>query len=98
MKCRLKINGFETILIQKENLLESLNEAKIPISQSCGGSGTCGTCRFFLKGSNPDGISRTEIEIEMAEARGFTCEERLACQIEIPLDVLQQFEIEIPED
>jgi hypothetical protein len=33
----------------------------------------------------------------MAEARGFSTEERLACQIEVSLSILQRFEVEIPE-
>ena len=97
MKCCIKINGVETVLSRGETLLEILNQAKIPISQSCGGSGSCGTCRLYLRGSSPDHLPRTEIEVEMAEARGFSTEERLACQIEVSLSILQRFEVEIPE-
>ena len=97
MKWNLKINGVERTLNQRATLLESLNDAKIPVSQSCGGSGTCGTCRVYLRGSSAEHLSRSEVEIEMAEARGFSVDERLACQIEVPLLILQKFEIEVPE-
>jgi ferredoxin len=97
MKCRLKINGENILLVQRENLLESLNEAQVPIHQSCGGSGTCGTCRFILKGAPSGRLSRSEAESELAEARGFLESEKLACQFEGALRELQDFEIEIPE-
>lgn len=97
MKCRLKINGEDILLVQRENLLESLNEARVPIYQSCGGSGTCGTCRFIVKGAPLGRFSRSEAESELAESRGFLECEKLACQFEGPLHELQDFEIEIPE-
>lgn len=74
-----------------ENLLNILNANNLSISQSCGGNATCTTCRvLILKGLENCG-SRTEIEAERAEERGFAVNERLACQTQ----VLGDIEIEI---
>lgn len=63
-----------------ETILEALVREKIEINHSCGGMGTCGTCRIILI-KNEDKISfPTELEIDMAIDRGFLENERLACQ------------------
>lgn len=64
-----------------QTILELLNANKIEIDQSCGGSGTCGTCRVFLESPTLTQHPRNEIELEMAEMRDFNALERLACQI-----------------
>jgi ferredoxin, 2Fe-2S len=67
----------------KQNLLELLNANKVGISQSCGGFGTCTTCRFFVQKNLAAFDKRSEIETERAEERSFSEIERLACQCEI---------------
>jgi 2Fe-2S ferredoxin len=65
----------------ESSLLEDLLKAKIEIDHSCGGMGSCGTCRIFVdnyEGKIPDA---NEIEQEMIISRGFSENERLACQI-----------------
>lgn len=63
-----------------ETILEALLREKIEINHSCGGMGTCGTCRIILI-KNIDKISPpTELELDMAIDRGFLENERLACQ------------------
>lgn len=65
------------------NLLDLLNSRDVFIEQSCGGSGTCTTCRVFvLAGDNAFG-PRSETESERAQERSFDQNERLACQTEI---------------
>lgn len=64
-------------------ILDILNAHKVNISQSCGGSGTCTTCKIeILKGqenvSQPSGF-----ELEIYQERGFDTNQRLACQTEI---------------
>jgi ferredoxin, 2Fe-2S len=60
-------------------LLEVLLEIPVAIDHSCGGNGTCGTCR--VQACSPKGLSeRSEIETEMAADRGMQPDERLACQ------------------
>jgi len=61
----------------EENVLLLALRNRIPIATSCGGSGSCGTCRVFVKCGQPRG----EVEQAMAEDRDFKDDERLACQI-----------------
>ena len=76
------------------SVLEVALKNKIEISHSCGGMGSCTTCRVILE-SDPDLASpRTDLESEIAESRGFVDRERLSCQLE-PRDGLV---IRIPPD
>jgi ferredoxin len=70
-----------------ENLLDTLNANKVSISQSCGGNGTCTTCRVFVLQGIENCSSRTELEMERAQERGFAEGERLSCQTELKGDV-----------
>lgn len=63
-----------------ENILESALKAGIDISHSCGGMGTCGTCRIIIREGLDLLPRRNELEQEMASDRNFSPEERLACQ------------------
>ena len=77
-------SGVEPTLKIKDDqtVLDVILAHKIPIATSCGGMGTCGTCRIEVL-EEPDGLSaRNEIEEEFARDRGFKDNERLACQIE----------------
>jgi 2Fe-2S ferredoxin len=82
----VKQNSDEQIFIQftdQTNVLDLLNATKISIEQSCGGSGTCTTCRIFVM-KNLEALSpRTDIEQERALERRFSDNERLACQCQI---------------
>lgn len=63
-----------------DTILEALLDARIELNHSCGGMGTCGTCRVFVeKGLEKLGL-RNEPETEIANDRQFTENERLACQ------------------
>lgn len=75
-----------------ENLLDLLNANKVSIGQSCGGFGSCTTCRVVVTSGLQACASRTEIEKERADERGFAENERLACQVELIGSVV----IEIP--
>lgn len=69
------------------SILDSALRAGLSINHSCGGNGTCGTCRVWVvKGLEKMG-PRGEIEKEIAEDRGFAPQERLCCQ-NPPLDGL----------
>jgi 2Fe-2S ferredoxin len=65
----------------ERNLLDLAVRNKVPIGHSCGGGGSCGTCRVIVV----EGLDRLEVrgdvEQAMADDRGFAPQERLACQI-----------------
>lgn len=74
-------------------VLDLLNANNVGISQSCGGYGTCTTCRF-LTIKNPQAFSaRTDLEQERAEERNFRANERLSCQTEISQSAEIQIQI-----
>lgn len=83
----------------EETILEVALKAHININHSCGGMGTCGTCRVLVLKGNEFLVPRNEIEAEMAEGRGFAPNERLACQTapvaEIEVEVLSKKQINI---
>jgi 2Fe-2S ferredoxin len=65
---------------QNQTLLEAALAADVDIGHSCGGNGTCGTCRVRVIQGLELFSPRNEIEAELAEERGFTLSERLCCQ------------------
>jgi ferredoxin, 2Fe-2S len=68
---------------EQRSILEILVDNKIEIDHSCGGNGTCGTCRIILIGP-PKALSLVNsIELEMSQDRNFSPNERLACQTHI---------------
>lgn len=76
-------------------LLEALQAAGIPVSSSCGGNGTCGTCRVLIQASDAKTLPpRNDLEEEMNRDRRFPENERLSCQWEVQ----QNLTILIPSD
>lgn len=63
-----------------ETLLETALRTGIEIPHSCGGNGTCGTCRVLIQVGLNKMPLRNEIEAEMANDRKFEANERLCCQ------------------
>lgn len=76
------------------NVLEVALKHKIKISHSCGGMGSCTTCRVFVESSLTDLSARTDLELEITESRGFAANERLSCQLEPCPGLI----VRIPED
>ncbi len=73
----------ENILVeasQEDTLLEAALRAGIDISHSCGGNGTCGTCRVWVHEGLDLMQPRNDVEQEMADDRSFSPQERLCCQ------------------
>ena len=64
----------------RKTLLEVFNQNRVKISQSCGGMGTCGTCRIVVHEGLEKLVQKNEIEEEVSESRGWEKNERLACQ------------------
>ena len=69
------------VVAQEDSLLELALKNDIGIAHSCGGMGTCGTCRVKIQSPLADIAERNAIEQEMATDRAFRPEERLACQL-----------------
>lgn len=63
-----------------QSVLDVALRAGIEIDHTCGGHGTCGTCLVRVVEGLEKLAPRNEIELEMAEDRGFQADERLACQ------------------
>ena len=81
--CEIKIFP-EDIIVQASHtltVLENLLNLKLQIDHSCGGSGTCGTCRVLIL----DGLDRlpspNEVEKDFIQERQLGKEERLSCQL-----------------
>ena len=72
---------------QKSILLGALLENRVQISHSCGGNGTCGTCRVFVTNPLAELPDRSELEEDFAKDRGYLKNERLACQLELSSDI-----------
>ena len=82
-KFKIFIENSEQIVFVSQglSLLAGLLKNKIEINHSCGGNGTCGTCLVKVTSDLKDEPARNEFELEMAKDRGFSPEERLACQV-----------------
>lgn len=75
-----------------ETLLDLAIRMKLPLQHSCGGMGTCGTCRVIVREGLNQLSSPGEVECEIIKDRGFGASERLACQNEPQDDLV----VEIP--
>jgi len=65
---------------QGQTILDALLENEIEIDHSCGGMGSCGTCRIFVQKGLEQFEARNEVEQEIADDRQFSENERLSCQ------------------
>ncbi|MAV90007.1 MAG: hypothetical protein CL676_01210 [Bdellovibrionaceae bacterium] len=68
-------------IIEGSSVLETALRNKIPLAHSCGGMGSCTTCRVFVEKSVENLNPRTEVEEDIIEGRGFAHNERLSCQL-----------------
>ncbi len=66
---------------QDDSVLNVALRHGIPLSHSCGGMGSCTTCRVIIEHSPQALPARTEMEQDIADMRGFEDKERLACQL-----------------
>jgi len=63
------------------SVLEVALKHGIPLDHSCGGMGSCTTCRVLVEVSAHPLPPRNDLEQEIADMRGFQDHERLACQL-----------------
>jgi 2Fe-2S ferredoxin len=66
---------------KEASVLEVALKNGVEINHSCGGMGSCTTCRVLIVKSEAALPERGELEQEIADMRGFRKEERLACQL-----------------
>lgn len=66
--------------VESDTVLEALLHSEIPIDHSCGGMGSCSTCRVVVLSDLTEISDRTIPEQEIAQDRGFDKTERLSCQ------------------
>jgi ferredoxin len=76
---RLKLKAGKT-------LLEIAVDNSVELPHSCGGMGSCGTCRIRLEVRSGPCPPRGDLEAEMALERGYRDDERLSCQIDIHIE------------
>ena len=55
---------------------------RLGLPTSCGGMGTCGTCRVLVESDLSKIPALNQVEQEIAADRGFKKNERLGCQLE----------------
>ncbi len=65
----------------ESSVLEVALKNGIEISHSCGGMGSCTTCRVIVEKSPHPLPERSELEQDIADMRGFEPQERLSCQL-----------------
>lgn len=63
-----------------KTILDAILDDGLEIDHSCGGMGTCGTCRVFIEKGLEKLAPRNEPESEIAGDRQFAENERLSCQ------------------
>ena len=79
-------------IFEGETILETALRNRVEIEHSCGGMGSCGTCRVFVEKGLENFDARNEVEKEIADDRQFLPGERLACQN----IVFQGLEVKVP--
>lgn len=87
-KTVFRVNTHLVEASQGESILEACLRAGVAVEHSCGGMGSCGTCRVFVTQGLDTLDARNELESEMAVDRDFPAHERLSCQT-IPVDGLR---------
>ncbi len=65
---------------QSETILQNLLNAGVIIDHSCGGNGTCGTCRIKIENNLCQMSPPNEVEADLRSELPFDENERLACQ------------------
>ena len=75
------------------SILEVALAHDVGLNHSCGGMGSCTTCRIFVTKGSEKLSPPEDVEAEHAHLRGYKANERLACQT-LAVDGL---EIEIPK-
>jgi 2Fe-2S ferredoxin len=86
MPAKITKNGQLLVATNEESLLELCINNKVSLDHSCGGMATCGTCLIQINSGLEQIEPRNELENEMAQAKSFLTNERLACQLSLSCD------------
>ncbi len=73
-------------ILSNETILSALNANNIGIDQSCGGHGTCTTCRFERISDSKTFSDANELEIEISIEKKMEKNLRLSCQTYVVQD------------
>lgn len=65
----------------EDSVLEVALRNDVNLSHSCGGMGSCTTCRVIVVRVEGELPPRNEMEQDVSDMYGFRQEERLACQL-----------------
>lgn len=80
-KIRFEPSGREFPVKNESSVLEVALNNDLDLPHSCGGMGSCTTCRVIVVHTPHPLPEREAMEAEIAEMRGFSDQERLACQL-----------------
>lgn len=72
--------GTQAAAKDDETLLDVARRVSAPLGNSCGGVGVCARCRVTVLAGAENLSPPTSIELRFGSARGFTADERMACQ------------------
>jgi ferredoxin len=82
----------------EESVLEVALRNEIDIPHSCGGMGSCTTCRVIVVEHQGPLPKRNELEQDIADMRDFAPEERLSCQLPPLAGLVVRIPEPLPED
>jgi 2Fe-2S ferredoxin len=80
-KIRFEPTGLDLPFETESSVLEVALRHGVEIPHSCGGMGSCTTCRVIVLKSPHPLPPRNDLEQDIAEMRSFTDSERLSCQL-----------------
>lgn len=89
------ILNIDVIMATPMTILEILNATKVSINQSCGGNGTCGTCRIeIMMGFNGIHEKSSYEQTQHLELQ-LLPNQRLACQCQCKQNQTEEIKIKI---
>lgn len=80
-KIRFEPAGVEIPVEDESSVLDVAIRNGVDIPHSCGGMGSCTTCRVLVEKTSGPLPARNELEQDIAEMREFAENERLSCQL-----------------
>ncbi len=87
VKITLQPQGIVLEAAKDANLLQTLQNHKIPIGSACGGVGLCASCKItVLKGER--NLSRPrDIELDLKDRNNLQSKDRISCQSKVLGDI-----------